>query len=64
LIGVTCIFIASKFEELSPIRLNLVYEKIGHCKLSKDEIKEMEREVLEKIGFDLVGGTLFDIYNL
>ena len=64
LIGVTSIFIATKFEELTPIKLSVVYEKIGHRKISKDDIRMMESEILSIIGYDLVGGTLFDLVNL
>ena len=28
--GITCMFIASKYEEIFPIRLKTVYNKIGH----------------------------------
>ena len=34
IIGITCMFIASKYNEIYPIKLNTVYEKIGHCKIS------------------------------
>lgn len=64
LIGVTSIFIAAKFEELYPIKLTVIYEKIGHRKIPKEEIRLMESEILERIGYDLVGGTIFDIVNL
>ena len=33
-IGVTAMFIASKFEDVVPLRMRLVVEKIGHGKIS------------------------------
>lgn len=42
LIGVTCMFIACKFEEIYPVKLQVVHEKIAHKKLSKDDIREKE----------------------
>ncbi|CAD8061186.1 unnamed protein product [Paramecium sonneborni] len=64
LCGVTSMFIAAKYEEIHPMKLSVVYEKIAHKKLSTDQIKKKESEILQTIGFDLVGGTLFDMYNL
>jgi hypothetical protein len=46
LIGVASIFIATKYEELSPIRLSILYEKIAHRKIEKSEIISMESEIL------------------
>ena len=30
IIGVTSMFIASKFEDIHPLKMKIVYEKIGH----------------------------------
>ncbi|CAD8139238.1 unnamed protein product [Paramecium octaurelia] len=64
LCGVTSMFIAAKYEEIHPMKLSVVYEKIAHKKLTTDQIKKKESDILQTIGFDLVGGTLFDMYNL
>ncbi|CAD8141600.1 unnamed protein product [Paramecium pentaurelia] len=64
LCGVTSMFIAAKYEEIHPMKLSVVYEKIAHKKLSTDQIKKKESDILQTIGFDLVGGTLYDMYNL
>jgi hypothetical protein len=34
LLGVTCMYIASKYEDIYPLKMSMVYEKIGHKKLS------------------------------
>lgn len=46
LIGVTCMFIACKFEETYPISLSIIQERIAHNKISESEIKLMEAEIL------------------
>ena len=38
LTGVTCMYMATKFEEVHPLKLKTVYEKIGHRKLSTESI--------------------------
>ncbi|CAD8144489.1 unnamed protein product [Paramecium octaurelia] len=64
LCGVTSMFIAAKYEEIHPMKLSVVHEKIAHKKLSTDQIKKKESDMLQTIGFDLGGGTLYDMYNL
>jgi len=36
LVGVTCMFMASKDEEIYPLRLSVVHEKIAHKKLNPE----------------------------
>ena len=57
LVGVTAMFIASKYEEIYPFKLKLVYEKIGHKKIPIEEIKKKEQEILEVLDFSLVNPT-------
>lgn len=33
IIGVTCMFIASKFEDIYPLKMKTVFEKIAHKKI-------------------------------
>jgi cyclin B/cyclin A len=40
--GVTCMFIASKYEEIYPIRIKTVQNKIAHNKINAFQIKEKE----------------------
>jgi uncharacterized protein YaiI (UPF0178 family) len=42
LTGVVCMFIASKYEDVQPLLLRTVFEKIGHSKLSKEAILAKE----------------------
>jgi len=40
LIGVTAMFSASKYEEIHPLKLNVIYDKIARKKFKKQEILE------------------------
>ena len=39
-------FIAAKYEEIHPMKLSVVYEKIAHKKLSTEQIKKKESDIL------------------
>lgn len=54
-------FISSKFEEIYPVKLSIVHEKIAHKKLSRDEIKDKETEITLVTDFKLVGVTIQEI---
>jgi hypothetical protein len=38
-IGITCMFIAAKYNEIYPIRIHIFYEKIAYFKVSVQQIK-------------------------
>jgi len=38
LVGVVSMLLASKMEEVYPLKMKTVYEKIGHCKLPMHEL--------------------------
>ena len=63
LIGVSSMFIACKYEEIYPIKLSVIYEKIAHKKIPIDAIKAKEGEILQTLDFKLVFNTTFDITN-
>ena len=46
IIGVTCMFVASKYEDIYPLKMKMVYEKIGHQKIAIEEIKALELDIL------------------
>jgi G2/mitotic-specific cyclin-B1 len=64
LIGVTSIFIACKYEELYPLKLQIVHERIAHKKLSCEEIKSKEMEILDDLDFEMMGPTFYDFVIL
>ena len=49
LIGITCMFIASKYEDYYPIKMKIVFEKIAHQKLKIEDIKQLELDVMQTI---------------
>lgn len=61
LVGVTSIYIATKIEEVYPIKLRTVEEKIAHKKLSEKDILEKENDFLKAMNFNVLGETIFDI---
>lgn len=61
LVGVACIFIACKYEEIYPLKLRVIHEKIAHRKLSKEEIIKKEGEIMSVLNFDLVGTSCYEI---
>jgi len=59
LIGIACMMIASKFEEVYSLDLDTVYEKIAHKKIKKDSLKNKEIEICSVLNFDLCGSNAF-----
>ncbi|CAD8082112.1 unnamed protein product [Paramecium primaurelia] len=64
LVGVTSMFMACKYEEIYPVKLQIVHEKIAHKKLSKEEIKDKETNILQVLDFNLNGTTILDIITM
>ena len=54
LIGMCSIFIASKFCEIYPIKLNILIQKVGHNKFSKEEILKMEEIIMINLDYDIL----------
>ena len=49
--GITCMFIASKYEEIFPIKLRTVFNKIGHQKISMDSLKQKEALICTTLNY-------------
>ena len=49
--GVTCMFMASKYEDVYPLLMKTVFNKIGHKKIPIDTIRERELDILRALGF-------------
>lgn len=60
LLGTSCMFLASKQEEIHPIKLEVFFDEVCKKKISKEEILRMELEVLITIGFQSQFPTMFD----
>ncbi len=54
-------FMASKYEQIYPFKINTIYDKICRKKFAKREIIDMEQEVLSVIEFQLQQTTCFDV---
>lgn len=53
-------FVACKIEEIYPLKITVVHEKIAHKKLSPEAIRKKEREILSALNYDVTGVTLFE----
>jgi len=63
-IGVVCMFIASKYEDIYPLKLSVVHEKIAHRKLSVEQMRDKESEILQTLDFDIRHPTLYDFLTI
>ena len=62
--GVSSMLIASKYEDIYPLKLSVVYEKIAHRKIPTEDIKEYERKVLSELDFDVRAPTQYDFITI
>ena len=60
LIGLTCIYISSKVEDIIPLRMSHIVKSLGHMTFNEKEIMEKEREIIKTIDFDLFTAGTFD----
>ena len=61
LIGVGCMFIASKFQEIYPISLKMFEHRIGHDQFKASDIKKMEAKIFKDIKPEnLVSTSVYD----
>ena len=61
LIGITSMFISSKFQEIYPLSLKNFVHKVGHDIFSEEEIKKMECQIVGDIGLEvLVSTSIYD----
>lgn len=51
--GITCMFMASKYEDIYPLLLKTVFNKIAHKKISIEAIRSKEMDILRELGFKL-----------
>ena len=53
LIGITCMFVASKYEDITPLYLKTMVKKVSHGKIKADQIMKLEREIVSTLKFKL-----------
>lgn len=61
--GICCIYLASKMEDIIPLRMSHIKAKIGHNKFSEKEIKKREKMILTDIKFDVITTSTYDFIN-
>ena len=64
LIGVTSMFIASKYQDIYPLRLRVMQDKIAHRKLSCDDIKNKEDEITRYLNYVVGLPTIWDFITI
>jgi hypothetical protein len=64
IIGVTTMFIASKYEDIYPLKMKMVYEKIAHKKLPIEKIKSLELDILKVINYRIPAPTSLDFVKV
>ena len=57
-------FIASKFEDVHPLKMKIVFEKIGHKKLAIEDIKSLELDVLKVIHYKIATPTILEFLKV
>ena len=63
-VGVTAMFIGSKFEDIYPLKMKTVYEKIAHKKLEIQRIKDLELDILASIQYKIHAPTVLDFLKV
>ena len=53
-------FIGSKYEDIYPLKMKMVYEKIAHKKLPIEKIKSLEMDILKTIKYRIPAPTSLD----
>ena len=62
LIGVTCMLLASKMEEIVPFKVSTVIEKMTHGKIQAKEVVRCEEEILKTLNFELLASPSLFIF--
>jgi len=63
LMGVTAMFMASKYQDIYPLRLKVVHEKIAHKKLAQEDIKKKEEEISRSLSYIIGKPTQWEFIN-
>ena len=57
-------FIASKYEDIYPLKMKMVFEKIAHKKLPIEKIKSLEMDILKTINYRIPTPTSLDFLKV
>ena len=61
MIGVSSMWTACKYEEIYPIKLDTMYDKITRKKFTKTEIIQKESDILCALNFNMEEVNVYDI---
>lgn len=64
LVGVASMYVATKYEEISPLRISVMQSKISHGKFTKDEIKGKETDILQALNFECSPITILNFLEI
>jgi len=64
LVGVTAMFMASKYQDIYPLRLKLLKENIAYNKFTMDQIKNKEIEISNILNYQITLPTQWEFINL
>ena len=54
LLGMTVVFLSSKYEDVMPIAMRHLIDDVGHFKFTRTQILALEKDVLSTLGFKIV----------
>ncbi|CDW81472.1 UNKNOWN [Stylonychia lemnae] len=54
LIGIVCVWLGSKLEDTKEIQFKQIYRDAGHAKFRKQQILDMEADILRTLNFNLI----------
>lgn len=57
-------FVASKFEDIYPLKMKTVYEKIAHQKIEIKTIKALELDMMKVIQYKIHAPTVLDFLKV
>ncbi len=57
-------FVASKYEDIYPLKMKMVYEKIAHKKLPMERIKALEMDILKVINYRIAAPTSLEFLKV
>lgn len=60
LIGMACMYLASKTYDKNPIHMNHLIHRVGHDIFTPEDIQEMEKKIIKAINFDIFCPTTYE----
>lgn len=58
--GIVCMFIATKYEDIVPLLMRTIVNKVGHNKFTKQQVIEKEMEILKVLKCNIGSPTVLE----